>query len=230
MKRFLSIFSVLLSLVFFTQVWGADTKVSELTEDTTPTVDDLLYSVNDPAGTPASRKVTITNLRTLLFNSPTFVTPALGTPASGTLTSCTGLPVAGIAASTSTALGVGSIELGHASDTTIARSAAGVATIEGVTLTRTIANGTSAMGTGEIASAACATVVTTTATGTATTDVINWGFNGDPTAVTGYVPLATGMLTIIAYPTANNVNYKVCNNTAAAITPGAITLNWIVVR
>jgi hypothetical protein len=57
---------------------------------------------------------------------------ALGTPASGTLTNCTGLPVAGITASTSTALGVGSINLGHASDTTIARSGAGAITVEGV--------------------------------------------------------------------------------------------------
>lgn len=56
---------------------------------------------------------------------------ALGTPASGTLTNCTGLPVAGITASTSTALGVGSIELGHASDTSITRVSAGVAAIEG---------------------------------------------------------------------------------------------------
>jgi hypothetical protein len=38
------------------------------------------------------------------------------------------------------------------------------------------------------------------------------------------------MLTIFAYPTANNVNFKVCNNTAGSITPGAITLNWRVVR
>lgn len=56
---------------------------------------------------------------------------ALGTPSSGTLTNCTGLPVAGITSSTSTALGVGSIELGHASDTTLARSASGVAAVEG---------------------------------------------------------------------------------------------------
>lgn len=56
---------------------------------------------------------------------------ALGTPSSGTLTNCTGLPVAGITSSTSTALGVGSLELGHASDTTLARSAAGTVTIEG---------------------------------------------------------------------------------------------------
>lgn len=93
-----------------------------------------------------------------------------------------------------------------------------------------IANGTSVLGTGAIGSAACATAVTTTATGTATTDVIGWGFNGDPTAVTGYVPLVAGMLTIIAYPSANNVNFKVCNNTSASVTPGAITLNWRVSR
>lgn len=59
---------------------------------------------------------------------------ALGTPSSGTLTNCTGLPVAGITASTSTALGVGSIELGHASDTTISKSAAGVIAVEGVVI------------------------------------------------------------------------------------------------
>jgi hypothetical protein len=66
--------------------------------------------------------------------SPTLVTPALGTPTSGTLTNCGSLPISGLTASTSTALGVGSIELGHASDTSIARSGAGVVTIEGVTV------------------------------------------------------------------------------------------------
>lgn len=97
-------------------------------------------------------------------------------------------------------------------------------------LSTTVASGTSALGTSAIGSAACATAVTTSATNTATTDVIWWGFNGDPTGVTGYAPLVAGMLTIIAYPSANNVNYKVCNNTSSSITPGAITLNWRVVR
>lgn len=56
------------------------------------------------AATPSSA-----NLRSLLTDetgsgaavfatSPTLVTPALGTPSSGTLTNCTGLPIAGIAA------------------------------------------------------------------------------------------------------------------------------------
>lgn len=129
-----------------------------------------------------------------------------------------------------TAPQISTIELGAASDTTIARSGAGVLTVEGVTISRTIVSGTSAMGTGAISSATCATVVTTSATGTATTDVIWWGFNGDPTGVTGYVPATAGMLTIIAYPSADNVNFKVCNNTTSSITPGAITLNWRIVR
>jgi hypothetical protein len=69
--------------------------------------------------------------------SPTLVTPVLGTPTSVTLTNGTGLPVSGITASTSTALGVGSVELGHATDTTIARVSAGVASIEGVNIVTT---------------------------------------------------------------------------------------------
>src|SRR5688572_3860023 len=40
----------------------ADAKVSALTEDATPTVDDLVYTVHDPGGTPASRKATIANV------------------------------------------------------------------------------------------------------------------------------------------------------------------------
>lgn len=44
----------------------ADTKLTGLTEDASPTTDDLIYTVHDPGGTPASRKVTIANLDTLL--------------------------------------------------------------------------------------------------------------------------------------------------------------------
>lgn len=98
------------------------------------------------------------------------------------------------------------------------------------TITRTVASGTSALGTSAISSGACATVVTTAATGTATTDNIMADFNADPTSTTGYSASANGMLTIIKYPTADNVNFKVCNNTASSVTPGAATLNWRVVR
>jgi len=94
----------------------------------------------------------------------------------------------------------------------------------------TIFSGTAALGTSAISSAACATAVTTSAPGVLTTDVVLASFNGDPTAVTGYVPLTAGMLTIIVYPTANNVVAKVCNNTSSSVTPGAITLNLRVTR
>lgn len=86
-----------------------------------PTSAKLLAAVTDETGTGL-----------LVFNtSPTFVTPLLGTPTSGVLTNCTGLPLSGLVASTSTAIGVGSINLGHASDTTLARIAAARVSIEG---------------------------------------------------------------------------------------------------
>ena len=68
----------------------------------------------------------------VLSTSPTLVTPNLGTPSAGTLTSCTGLPISGLTPSTSAALGVGSIELGHATDTTVSRVSAGRIAVEGI--------------------------------------------------------------------------------------------------
>lgn len=98
------------------------------------------------------------------------------------------------------------------------------------TMSYTVASGDIALATSEIASEACSSAQTDTATGTATTDSIAFTFAADPTAVTGYAPVTEGGLYIVAYPTSNTVNFKVCNPTAAPITPGAITLNWIVVR
>jgi hypothetical protein len=93
-----------------------------------------------------------------------------------------------------------------------------------------ISQGTSVLGTSAIASAACATVVTTVATGVLSTDPIQWTPNGSIKAITGYVPATTGGLTIAAYPTANAVNFDVCNWSSGSITPGALTLNWRVAR
>lgn len=122
------------------QVAGDSTKFlrGDGTFQTIPGGGDALTSGNlsQFASTTSAQLATVisdeTGSGSLVFaTSPTLTTPILGTPTSGTLTNCTGLPVSGITASTSTALGVGSIELGHATDTTIARSSAGVATIEG---------------------------------------------------------------------------------------------------
>lgn len=95
---------------------------------------------------------------------------------------------------------------------------------------RLIANGAFALNTTAIASATCSTAQTQAATGVAATDNIIANFNTDPTATTGYIPSTNGMLTIFVYPSINTVNFKVCNNTGTSITPGAITLNWRVIR
>ncbi len=98
----------------------------------------ILQGDGDSGGSPAWGTVTgtlsaQTDLQSAL-DAKVASGGALGTPSSGTLTNATGLPVAGIAASTSTALGVGSLELGHASDTTLARVSAGLMSVEGATL------------------------------------------------------------------------------------------------
>lgn len=94
----------------------------------------------------------------------------------------------------------------------------------------TVALGTSAIGPGACAGAIAGTASAGNAANVLATDTINTSFNGDPTGVLGYQPATTGMLVIIPYPTAGASNFKVCNNTNASITPGAITLNWQVLR
>jgi len=91
-------------------------------------------------------------------------------------------------------------------------------------------SGTASLGTGAISSGTCAADVTISVPGILSSDVVLAGFNGKPTAVTGYIPSTAGMLTIIPWPSANNVNFTVCNNTNSSITPGPITLNWRVTR
>lgn len=69
-------------------------------------------------------------------------TPALGTPASGVMTNVTGVPAAAILAGSfgagayviSTSLQAATIELGHATDTTLSRVSAGLIAVEGITV------------------------------------------------------------------------------------------------
>lgn len=82
--------------------------------------------------------VTVSATQTLTnktLTSPTLTTPALGTPSSGTLTNCTGLPQAGtVGLTTADSPQFTAINVGHASDTTLARVSAGVLSVEGNTI------------------------------------------------------------------------------------------------
>lgn len=89
---------------------------------------------------------------------------ALGTPSSGTLTNCTALPIAGLTASTSTAIGVGTVELGHASDTTLTRVSAGVMAVEGATVLTT-ASGIVLLTSGTLSAVATLSLALTAYTG-----------------------------------------------------------------
>lgn len=138
-----------------TRLAGSATNGYILTYDTTTNapywaVAPAGYSAPTLGSTSIASGATVSNINALTINSTTIPTSAtlltsggaLGTPASGTLTNATGLPIAGLVASTTTALGVGSIELGHATDTTISRASAGVVNIEGVPIVTTTATQT----------------------------------------------------------------------------------------
>ena len=109
-------------------------------------------------------------------------------------------------------------------------NATGCATPSGGGNVNLICSGTFALGTSAIASGASAAVITQNCTGLLTTDNIMLDFNGDPTSTVGYQPSTNGMLTIIKWPSANTINVKVVNNTSASVTPGAISVNYRVVR
>jgi len=59
MKKILLTF---LMLFLTTSLYATDSKVSDLDADATPGGDSLLYTVDDPSGTPASKKSTITQV------------------------------------------------------------------------------------------------------------------------------------------------------------------------
>lgn len=81
----------------------ADAKLTALTVYSPLLGTDVLYAVADPGGTPASKKVLGSVVATYVVSTLSSANPQIAT-----------------------------IELGHATDTTLARSAAGVVTIEGV--------------------------------------------------------------------------------------------------
>jgi hypothetical protein len=98
-------------------------------------------------------------------------------------------------------------------------------------LTQTIASGTIALGTSSINSGACATPVTATATGALQGDNLLVDDNAsDLSGVAGYGVSTSGVLNIYKRITTNTVTFTVCNSTGGPITPGAVTLQWRVMR
>jgi len=177
---------------------------------------------------------------------------ALGTPASGTLTNCTGLPLSGVTDSTSEALGVGTLELGHASDTTLARVSAGVASIEGKNIALNGTGETLTTGTIELGAASDTTIsrasagviavegvnVLTTAGGTLTGNITlgeNTSVDLDPslsadgkysgTCITGTAGAALAFGDIVYY---NSSSKWVKADADAAATAGPVLVGLVV--
>ena len=238
MRKYLLALVALLSLL--SPAKAADSTLALLTAAGAVSGADLLYCTQ--AG--ADRKCTATQMATYinsLFSGDMTVTSGgvatlknTGPGATGPLGSATVAPIITIdAQGRVTALSSATVTPALGSITgfgagVATQLAAAVSTAGGST--QTVAAGTAVLGTSAITSGSCATVVTSAATNTATTDTISFTPNADITAVTGYAPVTTGGLAIYPYPTANNVNFKVCNPTSSSITPGAVTLNWRVTR
>src|ERR1700747_1845867 len=86
-----------------------------------------------------------------------------------------------------------------------------------------VASGMSTLGNSAIGAGACATVVTTTAGGVATTNRIEWASVNAPAT-------ADGLLTLSPYVTSGNVNWKLCNPSASSQMPSGLVVNWEVLR
>ncbi len=95
--------------------------------------------------------------------------------------------------------------------------------IRGLTLPKVVAAGTSTLGSSAIAGGACASVVTTAATGVLTSDRVEWSYASAPAT-------ADGLLALSSYVTSGNVNWKLCNPTASSQTPSGLVVNWEVLR
>jgi hypothetical protein len=149
---------------------------------------------------------------------------------------------AGIAPSTAgsgdagtTALPFGNLWLGTAATnnfkfqpaaTAAARTISIADPLGNTSLPLTIASGTKALNTASITTATCDAGAAATATGTLSTDTVDWSFNAAPSATNKY----GAFLVVYAVPSANTVTFFTCNPSATTSTPTAMTVNWSVRR
>lgn len=111
------------------------------TSTTTPaiTISTTITGILEGNGTAISAASTTGTGNVVLSTSPVLVTPNIGTPSTAVLTNATGLPAASVLAGSfgtgayvmDSSLQVVTIELGAATDTTLARVSAGIVSIEG---------------------------------------------------------------------------------------------------
>ena len=102
MKKILALL-LFAGLLIAPMIMAQDAKLTALPALTTPTSDDLLYAVDDPAGTPVSKKLTVGALQTFVLTGTAATATALaadgancsagsyplGVDASGAVQSCT---------------------------------------------------------------------------------------------------------------------------------------------
>lgn len=186
-------------------------------------------------GTPTSGQVAIWTSATaiqgvtgtgtgspVLATSPTITSPNLGTPTTLVLTNATGLS---LTAGVTGILPIANGGTATATPALVAGSGIGVSgSWPNQTIALAIANTTFTNSTTAIAANSCsASASTVTMTGMATTSVIFITPSADASGSVGWG--SSGGLVIDAWPTANTLNYKICNATGSSITPGAVTWN-----
>ena len=155
---------------------------------------------------------------------------ALGTPSSGVITNLTGtctsctansatsVPAANVA-SGALANGMTAITQSAGDNSTKLATTAYVATA----VTYPVANTTFTTSTGSVGANTCNSAVQVAMTGVTTSMTFLITASADTSAATGWG--STGGLVLDVWPTAGYANYKICNQTAASITPTAVTFN-----
>jgi hypothetical protein len=106
----------------------------------------------------------------------------------------------------------------------------GLATPSVGTVVSKIAYGSQALGTTLISANSCATAINVSATNVVATDVMLISTNLDISTQTGYSFTNIDGLKVYWWASSGYVNFHVCNGTSSSITPGAVTLNWSILR